>query len=268
MPAAAAKEKTADVIDIRALLDVKPPQESILYQNDLFYGDPGAGKTYLLGTCADSPEFSPFLLFDIDGGALTLHDRPDIDVVQIRKMAQLEKAINDLYRNPGYYKAAGLDSGTELQKLDMRTVMKEQYDKKPETTDIYVPSQREWGKSNERIRMIIRAFRDLPMHTFVTCLAAETRDERTNRVMYAPSLPGKLKSEVAGFFDIVGWLRAESERGDNGENIIVRKLQVAKTESVIAKDRTAKLGQVIKNPTVPLMWDLMQGKVVADTGES
>lgn len=246
--------------DIRAILDVKSPQESITYVNELIYGDPGVGKTYLLGTCADSKEFSPFLLIDVEGGALTLHDRQDIDVVQVRKMKQVEDTINNLYKNPGYYKAAGLDSGTELQKLDMRTVMKEQYDKKPETTDIYVPSQREWGKSNERIRMIIRAFRDLPMHTFVTCLAIGQIDERTNKTTYMPSLPGKLKSEIAGFFDIVGYMRSKDERNDAGEVEIVRTLQVVKTDNVVAKDRTNKLGQVIKNPSVPMMWELIQGE--------
>jgi hypothetical protein len=246
--------------DIRALLDVKSPQESITYINELIYGDPGVGKTYYLGTCADHKEFSPFLLIDVEGGALTLHDRPDIDVVQVRGMKQVEKAINDLYRNPGYYKAAGLDSGTELQKLDMRTVMKEQYDKKPETTDIYVPSQREWGKSNERIRMIIRAFRDLPMHTFVTCLAIGQIDERSNKTTYMPSLPGKLKSEIAGFFDIVGYMRSKDERGEDGEIEIVRTLQVVKTDGVVAKDRTSKLGTVIRNPSVPMMWSMIQGE--------
>lgn len=251
---------TAVKDDIRAILEVKSPQESIEFINMLDYGDPGVGKTHFLGTCADIPEFSPFLLIDVEGGALTLHDKQSIDVVQVRNMKQVEKTINELYKNPGYYRAAGLDSGTELQKLDMRTVMKEQFDKKPETTDIYVPSQREWGKSNERIRMIIRAFRDLPMHTFVTCLAIAQVDERTNKTTYMPSLPGKLKSEIAGFFDIVGYMRAKDERNDAGEVEIVRTIQVVKTDSVIAKDRTNRLGTVMKNPSVEMMWELIKGE--------
>lgn len=263
--ATAAKASAISQDDIRALLEVKPPQESVEFVNELIYGDPGAGKTFFLGTCADHPDFSPFLLLDVEGGALTLHERPDIDVIQVRSMRHVEETIRTLQRNPGYYKAVGLDSGTELQKLDMRTVMKERYDAKPDTTDIYVPDQRAWGKSNERIRMIIRALKDLPCHTFVTCLCATDKDDRTNKTMYFPSLPGKLKAEVSGFFDIVGFLRVVEEGGEDGAKLLVRKLQVAKTENVIAKDRTARLGNILSNPSVPLMWSLIQGEETSQT---
>jgi hypothetical protein len=138
--------------------------------------------------------------------------------------------------------------------------MKERYDAKPDTTDIYVPDQRAWGKSNERIRMVIRALKDLSCHTFVTCLAATDKDERTNKTMYFPSLPGKLKAEVSGFFDIVGFLRVTEEGGEDGDKRLVRKLQVAKTENVIAKDRTARLGNVVSDPSITKMWSMIQGE--------
>lgn len=224
----------------------------------MLYGEAGAGKTYFLGTAAEHEAFRPFLLIDVEGGAMTLrHHQEYVDVVQVRTYQEVVDVINNLYRNPGYYKAAGIDSGTELQKLDMRTVMKERLDSKPET-DIYVPDQRAWGKSNERVRVTIRAFKDLPMHTFVTCLLATDIDERTNKKMYHPSLPGKLKSEVAGFFDIVGFLQAKSERGDNDETVIRRTLQVVKTDAVVAKDRTSALGSLVHEPSIPVLWDMIQ----------
>jgi len=108
--------------------------------------------------------------------------------------------------------------------------------------------------------MIIRALKDLQCHTFVTCLCATDKDERTNKTMYFPSLPGKLKAEVSGFFDVVGFLRVAEEGGEEGEKVIVRKLQVVKTENVVAKDRTARLGSVISDPSVPKMWSLIQGE--------
>lgn len=249
----AAKPQAGSKIDdtIRDILGVEPPAESIVWINKLIYGDPGSGKTFFLGTAADHPDTSPLLIFDIEGGVMTLRNKPEIDVVQIRSMKQLQDNINALAKQPEmYYKTIGIDGITELQKLDMRTVMNEQYQKRPDSTDIYVPSQREWGKSGERVRMIVRALRDLECNVIMTALKAEVTDERTNKKQIYPSIPGKLKTELPGFFDIVGYYRSVAEGGE-----LVRKLQVVGTESVIAKDRSGALDSLITDPSVPMLWE-------------
>lgn len=240
---------------IRELLGVEPPSESIKWINLLIYAHPGQGKTYFGGTAQDHPDTRPMLIFDVEGGVMTLRHRKDVDVIQVRDMKTLEAGIVKLQKQTDpYYKTVFLDSITELQKLDMRTVMKEQHNKRPDTTDIYVPSQREWGKSGERVRMIVRALRDLPCHTITTALQAETKDEKTGKVLIHPSVPGKLKSEIPGFFDIVGHLKAIPQKeGDKVE--ILRTLQVLGTENLIAKDRTDALAPLIENPSVPLIWE-------------
>jgi hypothetical protein len=43
--------------------------------------------------------------------------------------------------------------------------------------------------------------------------------------------------------------------GDN--SVITRIIQFAKTEKVVAKDRTASLGDVMRNPTIPDIWELI-----------
>lgn len=241
--------------DIRDLLGVEAPAASITWINELIYGDPGAGKTYYLGTAQDHKATKPLLILDVEGGVMTIRDRQDVDVIQVRSMKQVQDAINAIAKEPTpYYSTIAVDSLTELQKLDMRTVMSEQYNRKPDTTDIYVPSQREWGKSGERVRMIVRALRDLECNVIMTALAAETKDEKTGKTLMHPSIPGKLKSEIPGFFDIVGLLRAVNRGGDEG---IVRTLQVVKTENLIAKDRSGTLPGLIENPSVPMMWDII-----------
>jgi len=245
----------ATAVAIRTKLDVKSAAELIKYLNLLIYGEPGAGKTKLASTAQDSSDTSPILFLDVEGGTVTLRKRKDIDVVKVRSMAQVEQIHNELFKDPGYYKSVVLDSLTELQKLDMRTVMQEQYDKKPDTTDIDVPSQREWGKSGERMRKIIRAYRDLPMHTICTCLLGSEHDEANNVYNYFPSLPGKLRGEVPGYFDVVGLLKAVADSSGN----ITRNLQTAKTTRVVAKDRTDSLDALIENPTIPLMWSAITG---------
>jgi hypothetical protein len=66
-------------------------------------------------------------------------------------------------------------------------------------------------------------------------------------------MPGKLRSEVPGYFDIVGFLQAAAPT----PGTINRTLQVAKTKKVIAKDRTSALGLMINEPSVPLLWSMI-----------
>jgi AAA domain len=263
-----------EILTIDDLLGLLPPDQSVPYQNDLFYGDPGAGKTHLLGTVADHPELNPMLLADIDGGSMTLRNAPkgSVKVKQVRSITDLEDIHKQLLLNNhhkdcahtddssqdcdcgGLYKSFGMDSVTELQKIDMKFVMNEQFLKKPDTTDKLVPSQREWGKSNERVRMVIRAFRDLPMHFFATALLSQVTDERTGSVKFYPSLPGKLRGEIPGFFDIVGFLRVVEET-ENDKKKLTRLLQVVASDKVTAKDRTSSLGDLIQNPSLASMWN-------------
>lgn len=238
---------------IRDKLGVMSPQDVVPYLNFLVYGEPGAGKTRLAATAQDHEDTRPLLFLDIEGGVTTIRKRKDVDVIKVRDIKTIEKVHNELFMDKsGYYKSVVLDSITELQKLDMRTVMKEQYDKKPETTDMDVPSQREWGKSGERMRRIIRAYRDLPVNTIVTALLGSEFSDDTGITSYFPSMPGKLRGEIPGYFDVVGYLNTKMENGS-----VVRTLQLSKTRRVVAKDRTDSLGDILDNPTVPMMWELI-----------
>lgn len=239
-------------LSLREKLGVSTPAESIPFLNLMIYGEPGAGKTFLAGTAQDHEDTSPVLVVDVEGGTTTLRNRPDIDVKQVRRIKDLEQLYNDIAADTSdYYKTIVIDSLTELQKLDMRDIMKDQYDKRPDTTDIDVPSQREWGKSGEHVRRIVRAFRDLPVNTIITALATIDKDDNGTNTFY-PDLPGKLRIHIPGFMDIVGYLYTAEEKDQ-----LVRRLQVAKTRRVIAKDRTATLGSVIESPTIPLMWEMI-----------
>lgn len=197
----------------------------------------------------------PALLLDIDGGAATIRHK-DIEVVTVRSIAELQKTYNEVAKEADYFKAIGLDNLSELQKLDMNAVMMEAKNsaKNPDNVDIYVPSQREWGKSGERIRIIVRAFRDLPAHIIMLAHLGETRDERSGVTSFHPSLPGKLKNELAGFFDIVGMLSTYNEGGE-----VKRQIQFAKTPRCVAKDRYGVLDDLMKDsPTLPQIWELIK----------
>ncbi len=236
---------------IRNTLGVRNPEEVVSWINFLCFGEPGVGKTTLLGTAEDSKETSPMLLIDVEGGVVTLRKRKNLDVVSVRTMGQIVDIHRELHNDPGYYKTVAIDSLTELQKLDMREIMREASGRNP-NQDEDVPSMREWGKSGERIRRIVRAYRDLPMNTLFTAHAIIDKDAN-NATTYAPSLPGKLRAELPGFLDIVGYMYTFVEDGET-----TRRVQFAKTKNVVAKDRTDALGDFLDNTSIPEIWKLIR----------
>jgi phage nucleotide-binding protein len=245
----------ATVKKLREDLQVKPPEESVRWLNVLLYGEPGAGKTWLAGSAEESDLTSPVLFLDVEGGIATIRHRKDIDVRTVRSMKELEAIYNQLYHSIEdgriYYKTIVVDSLSELTDVDMRYIMHEAYGRNPDKVDKDVPSQREWGKARSHMRTIVRAFRDLPCNVIFTAQVATLQEEGQPTKLF-PGFAGKLRTELPGFMDIVGYLYPENEQG-----VIVRKLQIQGTRRVVAKDRTSSLGEVMENATIPEMWDLI-----------
>lgn len=253
-------ETETKTTDLRESLQVRPPSEIVEFINALVYGEAGVGKTYLGGTAEDDPRMSPVLFVDIEGGLTTIRHRTGIDVVQVRSMKGIEDLYNKLYASIAhengtasiYYQTIVIDSLTELADLDMRIVMKAAQQQNPEKVDVDVPSPREWGKVRNHIRLIVRAFRDLPCHVLYTAHVGSAQEEG-QPTKYFPGFSGKLAKEIPGFMDIVGYLTS-----DISNEVKVRRLQLLGTRRIVAKDRTAALGDIIENPTLPMLWDMIQ----------
>jgi phage nucleotide-binding protein len=226
--------------------------------NLLLYGPPGVGKTHECGTAEESPLTSPVLFLDVEGGVTTIRRRKKIDVVPIRSVDELMSNYNKLYASIKdgkiYYKTVIVDSLSELADLDMRDIMEKAYNQNPDKVNKHVPSQREWGIARGHVRAIVRAFRDLPCNVIFTAHEGFLQEEGMP-TRYFPAFSGKLRQEVPGFMDIVGYMSAENKGGE-----IERKIQFVGTRRVVAKDRTDSLGDVMINATIPQMWELIHGK--------
>jgi hypothetical protein len=240
---------------LKEKLGAMSPDEAVEYINALIYGPPGSGKTHLFGTAGLHPDLHPALLLDVEGGMMTLRGVKGVDVLPVRSVDELLQKHEELRKDDsGYYKVVGIDTLNELQDIDMKFVLNQRNQKRPDLKDD-PPSMREWGLCRDHMRRIVRAFRDLPMHTIFLAHSDTSKDEEITS--YAPMLPGKLQKELPGFVDIVGYLSSDS-RQQGKEVFIERKLQFANTKRVMAKDRSRALGDVLENPTLPLMWELIQ----------
>ena len=197
---------------------VKPSTQR--YLKLLIYGAPGTGKTTLAGTAQDVDEMKDVIFIDVEAGALSLAGRDDIDVVRVTSYMQFAKVyeflklhcqyrdvgdsdkLHDLHEKIGadpakIYNTVVIDSLTEVQKQIMYMLLGVQIGQMNLELVPDTPEFKEWGQSAEMVRLLIRSFRDLPMHVVVVCAEAEGENERKQRIR-RPNLPGKLAGEVQG----------------------------------------------------------------------
>lgn len=239
----------------------------------IVYSPPGHGKTTLLGTAAGDPRLSPMLLIEFEGGTRSIRskvkkisidqlgkEKPKVDVihtVEIRTWGDFDLVYDFLLTADHPYRSIGLDSLSEMNYLNMQTVLLDAgiQDK---NRDPDVPEQRDYLKSASQMRRLVRYFRDLPMHVFMTSGAQQGQDPRTKTSMMMMSLTGKLVFEIPGLFDVVGYLAMV----DQEDGATERWLFTQPTGRFDAKDRTegGKLGEYIVNPTLPKILDLVEGK--------
>lgn len=250
---------TTATIPIREKLGVKPPAQSIRWLNGMFFGEYGVGKTHLLGTAIEHEMTSPLLIFDIDGGVQTLSDEgkfpqhESIDVIQVRGYEEMIQKITDLYdsvdsKGELYYKTIGVDTFSEFAGLDLAYIMRTRAEDNPKL-DEDVADQYGYNKSGAHLRRVVRMLRDLPCNSILTSHVADVQDS-LGKTQYFPMLAGKLRKQIPGFLDFVGYMKAEV--ADDGE--IVRSIQFVKTDRVAAKQRSCGFNDIEVNQTIPSLW--------------
>ena len=255
------KPEVSEYIELPFIVE-KP--EDTEFTNAIIYGDTGSGKTFLLGTSADYPATSPFLLLDVEGGTKTLRGR-DLDVVRPASWKEIQEIYNFLRHDNHHYKAIGIDSLTELQKKyslgallgDLKEV--EDY---THLADTVVPTRQDWLKTGDQMRKFIRAFKGLsytkqggqPIHVFMTCL--EKIDDKRNLV--GPLFSGQLSSESGAYVDCLARLShiavdEEDEEGNvktvSRRHLLVDSYTNEDEVKYLAKNRGSNIRQ-IWNPTI------------------
>lgn len=199
----------------------------------LIYAEPGAGKTSLARTIKE-----PTVIVSAEAGLLPLKDH-DIDVLDISQddegnMIPKEKRVDrimEIYKflcteeAKKKYKWVFIDSITEISQ-NMSEKLKLEF---PDKKDGFS----RWGEYSDRMRSMIKAFRDLPHYNVVmVALSVNEKDENARRVT-SVDVSGKIGDQLPAYFDEVFYIWVSSE----GE----RKLQTFKTDTMDAKDRSGML---------------------------
>lgn len=245
----------------------------------LLYGSPGAGKTTLALTANDHPELSPALVLNFEGGLLSVTNRGDVDVLDIRSSDDLERVFwYFAENNPEItkYKTIIVDSGSELYNRTLREVVAQNLARRKRKGDEDDYELEDYGKSGNIVFRLFSSFRDLPRHVIVTAhpkfiypsggdaLNSEPKEVR-------PSFSTSLAQRLEGIFDFVHYLYAydlpepTGVTGDDGQAIMKavthRALLTRSMGAYHAKTRgpnfASALGDTVIDPTIPVLYDLL-----------
>ncbi|MDA3833522.1 MAG: ATP-binding protein [Spirochaetales bacterium] len=236
------------------------PKSGELAIKMLIYGTAGAGKTTFGATAMDHEATAPVLFINAEGGMLSVVDK-DPAAWDLNSYDELEEVFWFLAKGDHKYKTVVIDSLSELQMLNLDSIMKKNMqkttgkNKREDQFDIWLE---DYGKSTQQMRAMVRRFRDLPMHVIFTCLESSSMDDKKVESIH-PALTPKLRGTALGYMDIVGYLYTKQEEKD-GETETVRQMLVQPYEKWEAKDRSGKLGTTFNEPTVPKMMDIIAGK--------
>lgn len=169
----------------------------------LIYGAPGAGKTTLAAT-GPRP-----LVIDIDGGTLSLANRPDVDVYPCAEWGDLRAVIGYL-RGEHPYRTIVIDSLPEAYRLALAQAQIE--DGKP----LHIGHH---GTATESLIKMVRAFNDLARRNIhIIFTAPETikvellEGDEKGRMNRRPALPNRAWEGVNVAVDSV--VRLQVHRGE------------------------------------------------------
>ncbi len=209
----------------------------------LVYAGPGIGKTTLCGSAVDVPEMRDILLLSAEKGEMALFDNKmvknpelidNIPINTFRQMsyikdflqahciardkgdtAQLKKMQDNLFGEGGddrirEYRTVIVDSLNEIETMNMYELLSvDPNGANSLTSEMPTAEFKEYKQNNNRMQLLIRALRDLPMHVLVICHQQYDQDEM-KRMKFTLNLTGKLSTGVQGFFDVVGFLTASN----------------------------------------------------------
>ena len=139
------------------------PTSSDTKVKGLIYGNPGVGKTIF---CAVAPK--P-VIANCEGGLLCLdkikayHDDLDLVKADIHTIKDLQELYNYLRKGEHDRETVVVDSLAEVMRIGMDEIISSP---NRDARHGDAPMLQDYGLNTNRMRKIVRLFRDLPMHVF------------------------------------------------------------------------------------------------------
>lgn len=201
----------------------------------LVYGQGGVGKTTFSST-APNP-----IIADCENGSKYFGLRGiKVDVAQINTWEDIQEFYK--FAKDSEYETIVVDPiGELMEKLKIHLVNSKE--KKWVQYDGSL-TMAGWGEMKERMRLFIKAIRDLNKHLIIVAHIEEKEDE--GKIVKRPKIMTKMSEELIALVDVVGFMETVRIQGDGGEMTDKRIIRVQPSDKYESKDRTGQLGAIIE----------------------
>lgn len=254
--------KTKDYKAIAAKKIRKPGEKP---KRVLIYARNKKGKT-TLGSSAPKT-----LVLDPEGGAEALD--PNTEIYPIDRWEDLNEAFLFLRSGQHSYDWVNVDGLTRINNMALRYIMGQQEERDLDRIPGQV-QQRDYGKSGELMKGMLFNFHTLPLGVVYTAqermeipgeFDTEDDDEEQAEARYVPDLPKGVRSSVNAIVDCIGRLyTVKLEHPKDPElKVVQRRLYIGSSDAFDTGIRSKhKLPDMIKNPTIPKLVQLMDNGVI------
>lgn len=164
-----------------------------------FFGPAGAGKTTLAGAAADSPQDSPVLFLDAEGGVKAISHRKDVKVIPVTSWLEIKRFTAELKKdsNPPW-KTIVLDNLSEFVQLAITQIVGNSTDQ---------TSLPKYGDMAREVLALVRDYRDIArikgLNTIIIAWD-EVEEDKAKRPLLTFNATPKLQGDLPGIVDIIG----------------------------------------------------------------
>jgi len=238
-----------------------PLQQSASVQkiNFCLYSHPGEGKTVFWGTGDER-----ILILDCDPGMGTQSAKAlgsKALVMPVTDYDELQEAYeyckHELRKDSPQVAWIAWDSLTLFQDRTLiDDLMVDAVAENPKQ-DEYVPSQRQYLQSMNRIGRYVRLFVELPFHFGVSCHVEMEKDDKDGSSLWMPQIQGRnMPSKIAGYMNVVGYMDKATVK-EGTKDVKVQRILFEKVGKFYAKDRFNAAGKHLDRPTLPKLEALL-----------